>query len=222
MNTGKNDMAEHDFNASIFAADDRYTEKYQRKYAALFSPGETVLDLGCGRGNFLSLLRERGVQATGVDSFAATVAACRERGLDVIHADVFDFLRTTGQRFDGVFCSHIIEHLPPEAALRFVGELARVLKPGGRCIILTPNVQDLEVLTETFWLDLTHVRPYPARLLCAMLEHAGVKASSSGIDADTRRRMPLRRIWLAPLYILNKLRYGKYFRGGDTFVIGVK
>jgi SAM-dependent methyltransferase len=213
-------MPEPAFNASLFVGDEKYTIKYQTKYAALFAVGETVLDLGCGLGTFLSLLKKRGVHGIGVDAFPDAVAACRERGLDVAEADLFAFLPETDRTFDGVFCSHIIEHLQPQDAIRFLNDVFRVLNPGGRCIIITPNFRDIEVVTDMFWLDVTHVRPYPVRLLRALLEHAGFTVSAAGIDHDTKRRMPKRRFWLAPAYILYKLRFGKYYGSGDSFIIG--
>jgi SAM-dependent methyltransferase len=213
-------MPNPDFNPSLFAADEKCNVKYQSKYAALFAPGESVLDLGCGTGTFLSLLKKRQAHGTGVDSFPEAVAVCRERGLEVIDSDLFAFLSTTDRTFDGVFCCQIIEHLQPQDAIRFVREIFRILRPGGRCIIITPDFRDIEVAMEMFWLDVTHVRPYPARLLRAIMEDAGFIIIRSGIDPDSRRKMPKRRFWRAPLYLLNKLRFGKYFGSGDVVVIG--
>jgi SAM-dependent methyltransferase len=215
-------MAKIPYNPSTFLGGDDTVLRIQRKYADRFAPGARVLDLGCGEGLFLDLLRQRGVHGLGVDAFSPAVDACRRKGLDVRRADLFQYLRTCRQTFDGVFCSHIVEHLTPDQTQRLLQEANRVLKDRGLLIILTPNSKDIEVITERFWLDTTHVRPYPLKLLQAMFEHTGFEIVESGLDRDSARRLPKRKPMETLAFLIQKLRWGRYFGLGDTYIVGRK
>ena len=88
-----------------------------------------------------------------------------------------------GERFDGVFASHLVEHLPADHVPGLVERIAAVLSPGGRAVLVTPNARNLVVLTETFWLDPTHVRPWPRPLLgrlVGLVVHPAVPARPAG------------------------------------------
>jgi SAM-dependent methyltransferase len=135
-----------------------------------------VADLGCGRGEWLELLGEWGVEATGVDLNAPNVAGMRARGLNVHHADALGWLRAQPEAsFAAVTSFHVIEHLPFGVLLRLVQEARRVLMPGGRLIMETPNPENVIVATQTFWLDPTHVRPLPPALLEVVVIDAGLE-----------------------------------------------
>jgi 2-polyprenyl-3-methyl-5-hydroxy-6-metoxy-1,4-benzoquinol methylase len=176
-------------------ADAHWVETLQRHYVPWFTDigAQTVLDIGCGRGLFLELLRNAGINAVGVDSNAAAVEQCRARGFGRAEtSDAKDFLRNCvrrGERFDGVFCSHIIEHMDGRDGVELVSLAAQVLNPGGRFVVVTPNTRNLEVATENFWMDPTHVRPYPRRLLEALLQAAELRLVASFEDAATRRAL---------------------------------
>ena len=215
-------MTRATFNPSSFMeSDDTPGPHYQAKYANLFKPGDTVLDVGCGRGRFLEFLREIGVHGVGVDSFGPAVEACRQRGLDVHLGDIFEFLETTDRLFDGVVCSHIIEHCQPPQAMRVFAHAFDRLRPDGRLIVITPNFRNIDVLSESFWLDTTHVRPYPMDLLQKLLEHAGFTNVRCSLDPDTGRRPPpLSRPRKFLHFYISKLRFGEFFGGGDAVVIG--
>jgi SAM-dependent methyltransferase len=165
---------------------------------AAFPP---VLDLGCGSGTLLETLGELRVDARGVDASATAVAASRARGYQVDHADLLEFLsRAPPGAYGGLFAGHVVEHLPPDAARTLFAQAARVLRPGGRFVVLTPNPRNLYVAGEGFWIDPTHVRPYPAPLLRTL-------AIDAGFRIVTVRRwwggMPIRQVvsgtvrWLA-------------------------
>lgn len=171
-------------------ADEADVRRMQGYYAQLFAEAgcRRVLDLGAGRGLFLELLRGQGIEAVGVDGSAEVVAEVRARGFEMHHADVLSFLREAqgrGERFDGVFCSHLIEHLPGEVGVELVTLLSGVVAPRGRLILVTPNIAQPLVASKVFWLDLTHVRPYPRLLLEAMLSATGFRVVRSFDDRRT-------------------------------------
>lgn len=163
----------------------------QRGYLHFFRPGARVLDAGCGRGVFLDLLREAGIEALGLELCETTAAIAREKGHEVAVTDAAEWLATTEERFDGIFCSHLIEHFGPEEVGALVGGIARALAPGGRAVFVTPNPRNLMVLTEVFWLDPTHVRPWPRPVLEGMGIAAGLVVKESFDDPATVPRRPL-------------------------------
>lgn len=133
-----------------------------------------VLDLGCGRGESLALLRDQGIAARGVDSSARMVALCRERGLDATEGDLFESLAAVEEGSLGAVVSfHVIEHLPPGALDRLVRLAYRALRPGGVLILETPNPLSMVVAARNFWLDPTHIRPVHPESLKLMYELAG-------------------------------------------------
>jgi len=139
-------------------------------------PADPLLDLGSGAGHFLDLLVEAGRRGQGVERAEDAAAACVSRGLNVECRDVFaalDQFAAEGQHFGSVLAAHLIEHLPGEDGARLVQAIARVLAPGGRVLFATPNPRNRIVLEETFWLDPTHVRPYPRALIVALCRAAG-------------------------------------------------
>ncbi len=126
-----------------------------------FQSCQLVLDLGCGRGIVLEMLGTRGITAIGCDDEPAMAVECRRKGLECVETDALTFLRETTLPIDGICCGHLIEHLPPKAAMELISLCHRALRPGGTLVLVTPNPADLKVITHYFWLDLTHVRPYP-------------------------------------------------------------
>jgi O-antigen chain-terminating methyltransferase len=133
-----------------------------------------VLDLGCGRGELLLMLREAGVEAAGVDGDAALAGAGRRRGLDIVEGDVLEVLRTLGEASRGsVTAFHLFEHLAPETLAAVLAEVRRVLRPGGLLIAECPNPHSLRVGGSLFWQDPTHQRPLLPETLELFLRAAG-------------------------------------------------
>lgn len=159
----------------------RGTEEEIRERISAYLPwiekapaGSPVLDLGCGRGEALALLGERGIPARGVDSSARMVALCRERGLDAEVGDLFEALAAVpAASLGGVVSYHVIEHLPAPALDRLVRLAYRALRPGGVLILETPNPLSLVVAARNFWLDPTHLRPIHPESLKLLYELAG-------------------------------------------------
>jgi len=135
----------------------------------------TILDIGCGRGEWLELLRDEGIRARGMDSNSTVVARCRETGLEV---DAGDCLRYLAARPDAsvdvVTAIHLVEHLPWEAFLTLLDEIVRVLRPGGMFILETPNPENILVATNNFYFDPTHVKPLPVKTTRFAVESRGL------------------------------------------------
>jgi len=199
-----------------FAGNREDVAHYQRHYAEWFPARGRVLDIGCGEGVFLEHLRANGHAATGVDSSADDVAAAHARGLEVIQDDALAFLARSPNSFEGIFCAHVIEHMPPEVAVLLIERMRDALTAGGRAIVITPDPLDLEVITERFWLDLTHVRPYPEVLLVAMFRELGFRVLAHGNDPRSARRANWKN-W--PRHLYQRLRFGRHGFRGDVFVV---
>ena len=133
-----------------------------------------VVDLGCGRGEWLELMRARDIAAAGVETSAKMVEVCKSAGHDVHEADALAFLRgASSASYAAVTAFQVVEHLPIATVLAIAIEAARVLAPGGILILETPNPDNVIVGSNTFWLDPTHLRPLPARLLRFFAEASG-------------------------------------------------
>ncbi len=159
----------------------RGTEEEIRERISAYLPwlqklpeGGTVLDLGCGRGESLALLRDHGIPARGIDSSARMVALCLERGLEAAEGDLFKTLEELPEAsLGGIVSFHVIEHLPGAALDRLVRLAYRALRPGGVLILETPNPLSMVVAARNFWLDPTHIRPVHPESLKLMYELAG-------------------------------------------------
>ncbi len=133
---------------------------------AQMHPGASVVDLGCGRGEWLGLMRREAIAAQGVDLDVGMLAACRQLGLDVHLGDAITFLAELPDESQCVVTGfHIAEHLPFATLETLIRQALRVLRPGGLLILETPNPENLAVGTSGFYLDPTHQRPLPPLLL---------------------------------------------------------
>jgi SAM-dependent methyltransferase len=143
-------------------------------YVGLFEGLSPVVDLGCGRGEFLELLKARGIAARGVEASAHAAAECRARGLDVSEGDLVDFLRAqTDASLGGVFAAQVAEHLVPAALQALLREAHRGLRPGGLLALETVNPRSVVGLLEVFNRDLTHEKPLHPDTLSFLAAAAG-------------------------------------------------
>jgi 2-polyprenyl-3-methyl-5-hydroxy-6-metoxy-1,4-benzoquinol methylase len=198
---------------------------YQRGFIKYFQGCRRVLDLGCGRGVFLKLLAESGIKGVGVDLCAEAVSLCKRQGFEnVYQQDIFHYLRNlhskgfahSRQDFDGIFCSHLIEHLDFTSARELLDLCYQVLKPKGRIVVVTPNPESPKIMGSIFWLDPSHIRPYPEPLLESMLKKSGFKIIDKGSFDNPGQGM--RSLCVS---IFNSLLNLKKI-GTNTFVVGVK
>jgi O-antigen chain-terminating methyltransferase len=143
-------------------------------YVDLFRERAPVVDLGCGRGEFLEMLKEAGVAARGVESNAHLVQEDRARGLDVVEGDLLSFLRAQGAAsLGGVFAAQVAEHLPPAVLQELLCEAHRVLRAGGLLALETVNPRSVVGFLEVYLRDLTHERPLHPDTLSFLAAAAG-------------------------------------------------
>jgi len=160
--------------ADQFRGSEEHVREHQQRYIGRFAGATDVLDLGCGRGEFLEAARDGGLAARGIDQNQECVALCRAKGLDAEHADLFSYLTSLpDDSLGAAFCSHVVEHLPPAQLPDLVNLLARKLRAGALVAIETPNPERLEIFATHFYIDPTHTRPVPPVLLHFYLVEAG-------------------------------------------------
>jgi SAM-dependent methyltransferase len=131
------------------------------EYVPLFTGADgEVIDLGCGRGEFLVALREHRIAGRGVDINPTMVERCRSLGLDVVQAEALSFLAALPDRSTGgIFAAQVVEHLAPHELLHLI-DLARAkLRPGGRIVLETVNPACWAAFFSSYIRDITHVRP---------------------------------------------------------------
>ncbi len=129
-------------------------------YQPLFAGASDVLDIGCGRGEFLELLREQGVTARGIDLNDAMVDVCRRKGLEATRADALSFLQAQPDRsLGGLFAAQVVEHLDPAYLTRLIDAAFDKLRPGAPIVLETINPACWFAFFESYIRDITHVRP---------------------------------------------------------------
>jgi O-antigen chain-terminating methyltransferase len=134
-----------------------------------------VLDAGCGRGEFLRLLKDEGIVGRGVEASGLAAEACRAAGLDVREGDAIEALAAAPPGSLGaVVAFQVVEHWPAAATFRFLAEARRALAPGGVLIVETVNTNSLAAMN-AFYLDPTHVRPVPPEALRFLCDAAGFR-----------------------------------------------
>ncbi|MBX9604307.1 MAG: methyltransferase domain-containing protein [Bryobacteraceae bacterium] len=157
-----------------FRGDPESIRAQQGMYVQRFAGADDVLDIGCGRGEFLEAAREAGIPARGIDANAEMVAICRARGLEAETADLFEYLSSLpGESLGGLYCSQVIEHLPPQRVPELLRLAHAKLRSGGLIAIETPNPECLAIFATHFYLDPTHSRPVPPALLAFYLQELG-------------------------------------------------
>lgn len=160
----------------IFRGDERAVLQQQLGYLPHFAGAEWVLDLGCGRGEFLDLLVARDIGARGADMDESMVARCIEKGHDVQLADAATYLRGLDDRsVPGMFAAQVVEHLGPEQLTELLDLMQHKLAPGGVAVMETVNPHNPAAL-KAFWTDTTHHHPLFPEVLLALCRLAGFES----------------------------------------------
>jgi SAM-dependent methyltransferase len=175
----------------------------QRVYVDDFRDHAPVLDVGCGRGELLGLLREAGIEARGVDADADMVAYARGEGLEVDQADALAYLDgLPDASLGGIFAGQVVEHLPPAPLFRLLELAVSRLRPGG--VLVAETINPLSPLAlRSYFADLTHAQPLVPETLALLAREAGFRevetrflnAPRHADDVDER----IREILFAPL-----------------------
>ena len=127
-----------------------------------FLDAPLAFDFGCGRGEWLDMMREIGFRAKGVDIDRGMLKSAKNKGLDVEEGDGSTYLQALPDKSVSVLSAfHVLEHITFDKILHFFLQSQRVLVPGGILIVETPNPECLQVATSNFYLDPTHIRPIP-------------------------------------------------------------
>lgn len=159
-----------------------------------FAEAPEVVDIGCGTGAFLELLRDAGISAYGVDLDEDAVLFCQKKGLDVRHEDGLAHLASLPDKsVGGIFAAHLIEHLPEARQWEFVQLCHRKLLYGAPFVLVTPNGASLSIFCFSFYKDLTHKKPLHPEALRFLLSASGFRRIEIG--------------FLSPLHDSLKLAY---------------
>jgi 2-polyprenyl-3-methyl-5-hydroxy-6-metoxy-1,4-benzoquinol methylase len=144
-----------------------------------------LLDIGSGRGEWLSLLKAEGIPAAGIDISQVLAAHCKDLGLTVIVADAVEHLKSMADNSLGAITAmHVIEHLDFDQLFAFIEECQRVLAPGGMVVFETPNPENLLVASHTFYHDPTHRNPVTPTLISFLVRYLGF------VDTNIERLHP--------------------------------
>lgn len=176
----------------LFRGSETFIADRQKRYLDIIDTSGPIVDVGCGRGEFLDVLRDAGIEAVGVDADAGMVARCHAKGhTSAVHADGLRYLEGREDASLGlVFCAQVVEHLPPEALQEFLALAAAKLRPGGLLIAETVNPHSVPAL-KAFWVDITHQHPLFPETMLALCRIAGFERAyvfhpngSGDVEAD--------------------------------------
>lgn len=158
-----------------------------------FDKKANILDLGCGRGEWLGLVEANGFDALGVDIDDGMIAACKKNKLKVIKSDSISYLKNLdSDSFSVISSFHMVEHISYDSLLVLLKESLRILKPGGLLIMETPNPDNIRVATNNFYVDPTHLRPIPSDLLLYLASaHKFTKQKVIQLNEDKNLRYKL-------------------------------
>lgn len=175
----------------------------QKRYVSDFDSLDDILDIGCGRGEFISLMVEQGKRVTGIELNEEMYALAKRKGLPVLLGDGIEYLRTVPDHsLGGIFASHVIEHLSFDTLNELVELALSKLRPTGRLVLETPNPTTLLVFAKSFYMDPTHVRPVHPETLQFLLKSKGF-ATVNLIEMEPAKEQYLPQLYTDPQLITN-------------------
>jgi len=170
-----------------------------RAYVPIFSNACDVLDIGCGRGEFLAALGSAGVKARGIDANADMAEIARERGLDATSGDALNYVDALpDDSLGGVIATQVVEHLEPAYLIRLLDVLARKLRPGAPIVLETINPACWLAFFSSYIRDFTHVRPVHPETLQYLLQASGFAGVEIRYSAPVPEHMKMKTIDLPP------------------------
>jgi SAM-dependent methyltransferase len=168
-------------------------------YVSLFEGASDVLDVGCGRGEFLDLLKEKGISARGIDLNEEMAAVCRDRGLDATAADALTYLLAQPDgSIGGLFAAQVVEHLEPDYLMRFLEAAYHKLRPGSKIVLETINAACWYAFFSSYIRDVTHVRPLHPDTLRYLVRASGFQKVTVRFAAPVSEETKLRELSAAP------------------------
>ena len=182
-----------------FRGSDEEIRAKLRAYLPVFAGASDVLDVGCGRGEFLALLQAEGVRATGVDANHEMVAVARERGLDVVESDALAHLESVADgSIGGLMAAQVVEHLEPAHLMGLLATAFHKLRPGAPIVIETINPACWLAFFSSYLRDFTHVRPIHPETLQYLLQASGFGGVTIRYSAPVPDHMKMQPIDLPP------------------------
>ena len=187
-------------------------------YVKQFEGRGPIAELGCGRGEFLELLRDAGLEARGVDDNAEMVSVCREHGLAVEEGDLLAYLKDLDEEsIGGIFAAQVVEHLPPPVLREALTASYRALRKDGRIVLETVNTRSVVALVESFYRDLSHQKPLHPETLDFLLRSCGFRDVSIEYRSPVSERAKLLSV---PSEDPNARTLNENFRKLNAFLFG--
>lgn len=175
-NSGEDGYGQIDYEKfeNKFRGTEEEIKKNQEEYIPYLKDVKTLVDIGCGRGEFIKLVNGHGIQAKGVELYQGYADKCKEEGLDVVKGDGIEYIKQMeDESVDAITGFQIAEHLPTSRLIELCQVGYEKIKEGGLMILETPNPQCLSIYTNSFYLDSTHTKPIHPKALQYYMEEAG-------------------------------------------------
>lgn len=155
-----------------FRGSQEHIKEVQEQYLPYYEGKQKVVDIGCGRGEFLKILREHDIKAVGIDLYGKAIDCCKLNGLEAYQKDAIAYLNGR-ESVDGIFAGQLVEHLAIEQIIQLCNVAYEKLEDGCYFIMETPNPTSLAIYTHAFYMDPSHVKPVHPLTLQYCAEKAG-------------------------------------------------
>lgn len=157
----------------------------QLTYVSSWLPNSgRAVDLGAGRGEMVTVLKNHGLDAFGIDADKSVVDDAQSRGINIRLQGISDFLKVeNAQQYEVVTAIHVVEHVAYDTLEDWLRGIHKILKPGGIFVAETPNPHAIDAF-KAFWVDVTHVRPYYPESLLHMVHSAGFKKAEIWVEGE--------------------------------------